>query len=88
MRDTIKIEVSTDEAECIYRALDCYVDEWEMKGSGMIVSFPELLDLAKQDPDEFGAGDRVAEYEVDLARKLLKMVADLVYPDKEGEELN
>lgn len=84
----IKIEVPLDSAKCLCRALDCYVDQFEMQGIEMILSSAELLDLVEQDPDEFGAGDRVAEYEEDLARKLLKVVADLVYPDKEGEELN
>jgi hypothetical protein len=29
MRDTIKIEVSTDEAECIYRAMNYYVEAFD-----------------------------------------------------------
>ena len=29
MKDTIKIEVSTDEAECIYRAMNYYVEAFD-----------------------------------------------------------
>ena len=74
------IEVSLDSAKCVHRALNYYVDQLEYLGDDIVQSNHDLSDLVEQDPDQFGAGDRVVEYEENLARELLKVFADLVSP--------
>jgi hypothetical protein len=84
MAKTIKIEVQIDSAECLCRALDYYVERFEEGlGDDIVESNANLRDLVEQDPDQFGAGDRVIQYEWDLAREFLKVLGDLVSPDAE-----
>jgi len=70
----ITIELPVDSAKCLYRAMNYYVEAFEMKGLEMVQSSAELRDLVERDLDQFGAGDRVIEYEEDLARELLKVL--------------